>query len=186
MAGFDALSTGMTRSRAAASPRPAAERAPMHLAKLLLAADGVPAVPHDIPAATGGPFLIQVLNADAAKGVVAFILHVPPGGRIPAHRHLAGPEMHYLLAGDLAEGVRGFGPGDFLTQAAGVVHGPLESRGGARLFTVQHGAAHLGAFDVELVETAPAPPPGGTAASALPADPTAPDLSGRDAEAATG
>ncbi len=103
----------------------------MDPARLKLAAGGVEATPFEIPGATGGSFLVQVLNEDAARGVVATIVHLPPGGRIPAHLHRAGPEMHFVLEGDLVEAGESFGPGTFLTHAAGVVHGSRESRGGA-------------------------------------------------------
>ena len=52
-------------------------------ARLKLAAEGVEATPFEIPGATGGTFLVQILNGDAAKGVVTTIVHHPPGGRIP-------------------------------------------------------------------------------------------------------
>ena len=47
----------------------------MNPARLQLAAESVEAAPFEIPGATGGPFLVQVLNEDAAKGVVATIVH---------------------------------------------------------------------------------------------------------------
>jgi quercetin dioxygenase-like cupin family protein len=104
----------------------------MDPARLKLAAEGVEAAPFEIPGATGGTVLVQILNEDAAKGVVATVVHLPPGGRIPAHLHRAGPEMHYVHEGDLVEGGEELGPGAFLTHAAGVVHGRRESRNGAR------------------------------------------------------
>lgn len=113
---------------------------------------GEAAVPFEIPGATGGIFRIEVLNEDAAAGVVTSIVHLPPGGRIPAHRHSAGAEMHYVLEGDLIEAGAPLGPGAFLTHAAGVVHGPHESRGGAKVLTVQHWQSRDGGFDFEIVE----------------------------------
>jgi quercetin dioxygenase-like cupin family protein len=62
----------------------------MDAQKLALAARDVPATPFEIPGATG-TFRIQLLNQDAAQGVVTSIVHLPPGGRIPAHLHRAGP-----------------------------------------------------------------------------------------------
>jgi quercetin dioxygenase-like cupin family protein len=111
-------------------------------------------VPFEIPGATGGTFRIEVLNQDTARGVVTSIVHLPPGGRIPAHRHGAGAEMHFVLSGDLIERGEALGPGAFLTHAAGVVHGPHESRGGARVLTVQQWQSHEGDFDFEIVEEA--------------------------------
>ena len=166
----------------------------MDPAKLKLAAESVQATPFEIPGATGGPFLIQILNEDAANGVVTTIVHLPAGGRIPAHVHRAGPEMHYVLEGDLIEAGEALGPGAFLTHAAGAVHGPHESRGGAKVLTVQHWQSREGRFDFHPVEqaaageeagTKPPPPPGGTAAAALPPDPTAPDPDDPDATAPT-
>jgi quercetin dioxygenase-like cupin family protein len=123
----------------------------MDARKLALAAAEVPAVPFAIPGATGA-FRIQLLNQDAGAGVVTSIIHLPPGGRIPAHRHGAGSEMHYVLEGDLVEAGRELGPGAFLTHAAGQVHGPHESRGGAKVLTVQSWQSHHGDYDFEPAE----------------------------------
>lgn len=112
-------------------------------------ADEVEALPFAIPGASG-QFRIQVLNEDQARGVVTTIVHLPPGGKIPAHRHQKGAEMHYVLEGDLIDSGRSLGPGGFLTHAAGQVHGPHESRGGARVLTVQQWQSHDGDFDFEL------------------------------------
>ena len=166
----------------------------MDSAKLTLAAAAVEATLFEIPGATGGPFLIQILNEDTAKGVVTTIVHLPAGGQIPAHVHHAGPEMHYILEGDLVEAGEALGPGAFLTHAAGTVHGPHESRGGAKVLTVQQWQSRDGNFDFHLAEDhlagererpAAGPPPGGTAAAALPPDPTAPNPDTRDAEQST-
>ncbi|MGG5811821.1 cupin domain-containing protein [Falsiroseomonas sp. CW058] len=124
----------------------------MDAQKLALAADGIPATPFEIPGATGGAFRIQLLNEDQGRGVVTSIVHIPPGGRIPAHRHRAGSEMHYVLDGDLVEAGKALPPGAFLTHAAGVVHGPHESRGGARVLTVQSWQSRDGGFDFEPAE----------------------------------
>jgi quercetin dioxygenase-like cupin family protein len=135
---------------------------------LQVVADQVEPTPFRIPGATGGAFRIQILNEDAKAGVVTTIVHLPPGGRIPAHRHQAGSEMHFLLEGDLIEAGQEVAPGTCLTHAAGVVHGPHESRNGARLLTVQTWQSQHGDFDFEPVEEAGAepqaeggPPPGG-------------------------
>jgi quercetin dioxygenase-like cupin family protein len=161
----------------------------MDPARLTLATENVEAAPFEIPGATGGPFLIQILNEDTAKGVVTTIVHLPAGGRIPAHFHRAGPEMHYVLDGDLVEAGEALGPGAFLTHVAGTVHGPHESRGGAKVLTVQQWQSRDGRFDFHLAEERErpplGPPPGGTAAAALPPDPTAPNPDIRDAEQAT-
>lgn len=157
--------------------------------RLTLATAGIEATPFEIPGATGGPFLIQILNQDAARGVVTTIIHMPAGGRIPAHLHHAGPEMHFVLEGDLVEAGEALGPGAFLTHALGVVHGPHESRGGAKVLTVQQWQSHDGRFDFHPAEEpgrpTVAPPPGGTAAAALPPDPTAPNLDSGEAEQPT-
>ncbi|MBP0444380.1 cupin domain-containing protein [Roseomonas sp. SSH11] len=104
------------------------------------------AVPFEIPGATG-EFRIQILNEDKAKGVVTSIVHLPAGGKIPAHHHDAGEEMHYVLEGDLIEAGETLGAGAFLTHAKGVVHGPHESRGGAKVLTVQTWQSQGGEFD---------------------------------------
>ncbi len=119
------------------------------MAERIRAQAGGEGVPFEIPGARGGPFRIEMLNEDAAAGVVTTIIHIPAGARIPAHRHSAGAEMHYVLEGDLVEAGEALGPGAFLTHAAGVVHGPHESRGGARVLTVQQWQSRDGNFDFE-------------------------------------
>ena len=130
-----------------------------------LAAESVSATQFEIPGATG-EFRIQLLNEDSARGVVTSIVHLPPGGRIPAHMHKAGSEMHYVLEGDLIEKGESLGPGAFLTHAPGVVHGPHESKNGARVLTVQQWQSQHGSFDFNLVEDAPAAGSGGGAGAA--------------------
>jgi len=138
----------------------------MDVRKLALAAESVPAVPFEIPGGTG-QFRIQLLNQHADSGVVTSIIHLPPGSRIPAHRHQAGAEMHYVLEGDLIEAGKPLGPGCFLTHAAGEVHGPHESRNGAKVLTVQSWQSSHGDYDFEPAEATEATPttemPGETA-----------------------
>ena len=117
---------------------------------IMVKANEIEPAPFTIPGATG-EFRIQILNEDQAKGVVTTIVHLPPGGVIPAHKHQAGAEMHYVLDGDLIDAGQTFGAGTFLTHAAGQVHGPHESRGGARVLTVQQWQSHGGAFDFQAV-----------------------------------
>ena len=130
-----------------------------------LAAEGVSAAPFEIPGATG-EFRIQILNEDMERGVVTSIVHLPPGGRIPAHRHQAGSEMHYVLEGDLIEKGESLGVGAFLTHAKGVVHGPHESKGGAKVLTVQQWQSRDGKFDFEPAEDAQPAASGGGGAEA--------------------
>ena len=113
--------------------------------------DTVEPMPFHIPGASG-EFRIQILNEDQARGVVTSIVHLPPGGTIPAHRHSKGAEMHYVLEGDLMEGGTPIEVGGFLTHAAGQVHGPHSSKGGARVLTVQQWQSTDGDFDFEPVE----------------------------------
>ena len=115
------------------------------------------AVAFEIPGATG-EFKIQILNEDRSKGVVTSIVHLPAGGVIPAHYHDAGSEMHYVLEGDLTEAGEPLAVGAFLTHAKGVVHGPHESKGGAKVLTVQTWQSEGGSFDFRPAE-------GGTAQS---------------------
>ncbi len=123
----------------------------MDAQKLQLTAAGIDAVPFEIPGAIG-EFRIQILNEDEERGVVTSIVHLPPGGRIPAHRHQAGSEMHYVLEGDLVEAGEALETGAFLTYPAGTPHGPHESRGGAKVLTVQQWQSKNGRFDFEPVE----------------------------------
>ena len=120
----------------------------MDMQGITLMADTVEATPFQIPGATG-EFRIQILNEDQGLGVVTTIVHLPAGGHIPAHKHQAGSEMHYVLDGDLIDGGQTHGPGAFLTHAAGQVHGPHESKGGAKVLTVQTWQSKDGSFDFE-------------------------------------
>ena len=115
-----------------------------------LVADGIEATPFQIPGATG-EFRIQILNEDQGRGVVTTIVHLPAGGVIPAHKHQAGSEMHYVLEGDLHDAGQEHGPGAFMTHAAGQVHGPHESKRGAKVLTVQTWQSKDGSFDFEPV-----------------------------------
>ena len=116
-------------------------------------AANVEAAPFKIPGAEG-EFRIQILNEDEGRGVVTTIVHLPPGGRIPAHLHRAGAEMHYVLEGDLIDAGQELGVGGFMTYPAGQVHGPHESRGGAKILTVQQWQSRDGKFDFELADGA--------------------------------
>ncbi len=122
----------------------------MDMQGITLMADKVEAAPFQIPGASG-EFRIQILNEDQGLGVVTTIVHLPAGGLIPAHKHQAGSEMHYVLEGDLIDGGQSHGPGAFLTHAAGQVHGPHESKGGAKVLTVQTWQSKDGNFDFEPV-----------------------------------
>lgn len=116
---------------------------------LVVPSDATPEpTPFEIPGATGS-FRIQILNEDQAKGVVTTIVHLPAGGRIPAHKHQKGAEMHYVLEGDLIDNGRTLNTGACLTHPAGVVHGPHESKNGAKVLTVQTWQSSDGAFDFE-------------------------------------
>lgn len=117
---------------------------------LLVAAKSVEATPFEIPGGEGS-FRIQILNEDQSRGVVTTIVHLPPGCRIPAHLHQKGAEMHYVLEGELVDAGRTIGVGGFLTHAAGQVHGPHESKGGAKVLTVQTWQSADGDFDFETV-----------------------------------
>ena len=118
---------------------------------MVLAADGIAPTQFEIPGSRGD-FRIQFLNEDAGRGVVTSIVYIPAGGFIPAHSHQAGAEMHYVLSGDLIERGERLGPGAFLTQAAGVVHGPHESEGGCQVLTVQSWQSRDGQFDFHIAE----------------------------------
>ena len=120
---------------------------------LKLMAESIEATPFNIPGAEG-EFRIQILNEDEARGVVTTIVHLPAGGTIPAHFHRAGAEMHYVLEGDMIEAGREMGVGAFLTHAPEQVHGPHESRGGAKILTVQQWQSSGGKFDFNLAEGA--------------------------------
>lgn len=137
---------------------------------MALAAEGVAPTQFEIPGARGD-FRIQILNEDASRGVVTSIVHIPAGGFIPAHFHEAGAEMHYVLSGDLVERGERLGPGAFLTQAAGVVHGPHESQGGCQVLTVQSWQSRDGQFDFHIAEGGAGAGSGGTKAETrAPAD----------------
>ncbi len=121
---------------------------PVEPSLIVADAASTPATPFVIPGATG-EFKIQILNEETARGVVTTIVHMPAGSKIPAHTHSKGAEMHYVLEGDLIENGKALAPGAFLTQAAGQVHGPHESKTGAKVLTVQLWQSEGGSFDFE-------------------------------------
>ncbi len=106
--------------------------------------------PIQIPGATPGGIAAQLLNIDLERGIVATIIHFRPGAEIPAHFHKEGAEAHFVLEGELTDGDRTYGPGAYLTHAAGVVHGPHRSEKGCRVLTVQGGKMATGDSDFHL------------------------------------
>ncbi len=83
--------------------------------------------------------LAHLINADPALGLVASIIHLKPGTSIAAHSHQGFSEAHYVLEGVLVNDGAEFGPGGYITHAAGVVHGPHSTKDGCRVLTVQTG-----------------------------------------------
>ena len=83
--------------------------------------------------------MAHLINVDSSRGLVASIIHLKAGTMIPAHYHESFAEAHYVLEGDLTNDGVAFGPGGFITHAAGVVHGPHSSRNGCRVLTIQTG-----------------------------------------------
>jgi len=83
--------------------------------------------------------MAHLINVDPSRGLVASIIHLKAGTTIPAHYHEGFAEAHYVLEGDLTNHGQDFGPGGFITHAAGVVHGPHSSRNGCRVLTIQTG-----------------------------------------------
>jgi hypothetical protein len=57
-------------------------------------ADDAQEISFPIPGDTPGGVLARVLNIEAAKGLVATIIHIQPGTRIPAHDHNGGAEAN--------------------------------------------------------------------------------------------
>lgn len=104
---------------------------------LTLDTTGVPVVPFPIPEATPGGVFGKLLNLDPARGMVATMIRIEPGARIPAHFHKRGAEAHFVVEGDFVENGVAFDPGAYFTHPANAVHGPHESRGGCWVLTVQ-------------------------------------------------
>ena len=108
--------------------------------------------PIRIPGATPDGVAAQLLNIDLERGIVATIIHFKPGAEIPAHYHELGSEAHFVIEGELTDGDQTYGPGSYLTHAAGVVHGPHRSDKGCRVLTVQGGKMAADDSDFHLVE----------------------------------
>jgi quercetin dioxygenase-like cupin family protein len=104
---------------------------------LVVDAGAVSPMAFPIPGSTPGGVQAQLLNVDGDRGLVATIIHIAPGARIPAHVHHDGAEAHYVLDGDFINAGQVLGPGAFVTHPVGVVHGPHESRSGCRVLTLQ-------------------------------------------------
>jgi len=96
--------------------------------------------------------MAHLINADPSRGLVASIIHIKAGTTIPAHHHEGFAEAHYILEGDLTNDGAEFGPGGFITHAAGVVHGPHSSRNGCRVLTIQSGHPGPEQSDHHVVE----------------------------------
>lgn len=120
--------------------------------KIELDSTAVSPVPFPIPGATPGGVHAQLLNVDAARGLVTTIIHIAPGARIPAHFHRDGAEAHWIIEGDFVEHGVTYGPGAFFTHAANVVHGPHESRTGCRVLTLQTAYVDPTAPDFRVVD----------------------------------
>lgn len=105
-----------------------------------------------LPGATPDGIEAQLLNMDAARGVVATIIHIKPGAEIPAHFHRNGAGAHYVLEGDLVDAGCSLGPGTYLTHAAGVVHGPHASIHGCKVLTIQATEVGSQGYDFNLAE----------------------------------
>lgn len=105
--------------------------------QVILDSETVGVTPLDVPGATPGGIGRRVLNLEPKLGQTAIIIEMQPGSRIPAHFHKKGSETHYLIEGDLIEKGVSLAPGAFLTHAAGVVHGPHETKNGCSILTIQ-------------------------------------------------
>ena len=119
---------------------------------LVAVADEIETSGIKLPGATPDGIEAQLLNVDAMRGVVATIIHFKPGAEIPAHFHRNGAEAHYVLEGDLVDAGRSFGPGTYLTHAAGVVHGPHASLHGCKVLTIQATEVGSQGYDFNLAE----------------------------------
>jgi quercetin dioxygenase-like cupin family protein len=97
--------------------------------------------------------MAHLINVDPSRGLVASIIHLKAGTTIPAHYHEGFAEAHYVLEGDLTNDGQEFGPGGFITHAAGVVHGPHSSRNGCRVLTIQTGHPGPEQSDHHLAES---------------------------------
>ena len=89
-----------------------------------------------IPGATG-TITASLVNIDIERGIVTTVIHIHPGGRIPAHYHKNGAEAHYVIEGDFINAGVVHGQGGFVTHPAGVIHGPHESVNGCKVLTMQ-------------------------------------------------
>lgn len=116
--------------------------------------NGVGVVPFPIPGATPGGVLGKLLNLDPSKGMIATMIRIEPGARIPAHFHLLGAESHFVVEGDFVENGVAFGPGAFFTHPKGAVHGPHESRTGCWVLTVQEAFVDPAAPDFHIAADA--------------------------------
>ncbi|MCJ2035556.1 cupin domain-containing protein [Methylobacterium sp. J-068] len=142
---------------------------------LIAVADEIETSGIKLPGATPDGIEAQLLNMDAARGVVATIIHIKPGADIPAHFHRNGAEAHYVLEGDLVDAGRSLGPGTYLTHAAGIVHGPHGSVHGCKVLTIQATEVGSQGYDFNLADTGESPkPPADASTDPMPARGTTP------------
>jgi anti-sigma factor ChrR (cupin superfamily) len=79
---------------------------------------------------------VKVLAMNQAEGYRVMLVDLPPGGKLPRHRH-TGVEQIYLLSGDLVTEGRHLGPGDFLRAEGGTLHDELVSPEGCVALMVE-------------------------------------------------
>lgn len=96
----------------------------------IIATDSLPWSALDFP----GVFM-RVVHQDARSGGMTVLTRLEPGATIPFHSHSEANETVFVLSGDFIEAGTPHGVGSYFVGAAGIPHGPHESRGGCVVLT---------------------------------------------------
>ncbi|HEY0321513.1 MAG TPA: cupin domain-containing protein [Pyrinomonadaceae bacterium] len=78
---------------------------------------------------------VKPLFTDPQSGMVTTLVRMPPGTRIPLHRH-RGIEQCYVIEGDFHADNQQLGAGDFHIAQAGSIHEPVYTVTGALLLII--------------------------------------------------
>lgn len=78
----------------------------------------------------------KILSGEGADEPLVTLYRFDPGARLPAHRHKQASETAFVVAGNLIDGGRSYGPGSVLRGAPGEIHGPHDTLDGCTVLFV--------------------------------------------------
>jgi quercetin dioxygenase-like cupin family protein len=96
----------------------------------VISTDALPWLPLEFPG-----ILMRVVHKDPRTGGMTVMTRLEPGASIPAHFHTQADETVFVLSGDFIEAGATHDVGTYFVAAAGIQHGPHESRNGCVVLT---------------------------------------------------